>query len=95
MTLSHESVGDTLHVQVGPVTRVNVPTPPCAPNDRVAGASVYVQTGTAALIVTSCCADAAAKCVVAAPLAWTRHVPTPLELNVAPLASVHGPLTTL
>ena len=46
-------------------------------------------------MLTSCVFDAAWKFVVAAPFAWTLHVPAPLELNVAPLASAHGPLTTL
>jgi len=40
-------------------------------------------------------ADAAVKLVVAAPLAWTTHVPVPIELKVLPLTRAHGPLTTL
>jgi hypothetical protein len=40
-------------------------------------------------------AEAARKFTVSAPLALSTHVPAPLELNVAPLTSAHGPLTWL
>jgi hypothetical protein len=46
-------------------------------------------------IVTLWSAEAARKFAVSAPLALTTHVPAPVELNVAPLTSVHGPLTRL
>src|SRR5436309_15633154 len=59
------------------------------------GAVPNVVVDAALAIVTSCVADAARKFAVAAPLAWTLHVPAPLELNVAPLTSAHGPLTKI
>ena len=46
-------------------------------------------------IVTDCVFDAAVKLAVAMPLACTTQVPAPLVLNVDPLTSAHGPLTTL
>ena len=60
---------------------------------RVLGVSVTVTAAFA--MVTSCCADAVRKFVVAAPLASTLHVPAPVELNVPALAftTAHGPLT--
>ena len=70
----------------------------------VSGLPVYVwvrllsvTVAAAFAMVTSCCADAATKFAVAAPLASTLHVPAPVELNVPALASTtaHGPLTAL
>ena len=59
------------------------------------GAGPKVVVDAAGAMVTSCVFDAARKFVVAALLAWTLHVPAPLELNVAPLTKAHGPLTAL
>jgi hypothetical protein len=59
------------------------------------GAAPNVVVDAALAIVTSCVLDAARKFAVSAPLACTLHVPAPEELNVAPLTSAHGPLTTL
>jgi hypothetical protein len=39
--------------------------------------------------------DAALKLVVADPVAWTTHVPEPVDANVEPVTNVQGPLTTL
>ena len=51
--------------------------------------------GLARPIATLCWADAALKLAVAAPSACTTQVPAPVELKVAPLTNVHGPLTLL
>jgi len=82
------------NVTVKPEVAVALTLKSGSPNDFAARAPNVI-VWLAFAIVTSCVAVDALKFVVAAPLACTLHVPAPLELNVAPLASAHGPLRAL
>ena len=58
-------------------------------------ALVKLITGWALAMLTGWVLEAASKWVVAAPEALITQSPAPLELKVAPLTRVHGPLSTL